>query len=99
MLRRLRLAAALVSCLIAPLSLTSCGTEPVEDVTVTESPLITYPTGTMCPFTVNVGVYCAPLPNRTMRCWQGSNGEQVVGCKWPVTGPIGYNRLCVLSCP
>ncbi len=86
--------------LLALLALASCGVAPTaaDDATVTESELVTYPSGTVCPVPpVQVGYFCAPLPNRTMRCYT-SWGEQVVGCKWPVSGPISYYRLCVLAC-
>lgn len=88
----------LIAATILALSLVSCGdVPPAADVTVTESELITYPTGTICPSSV-YGHWCAPYPNRLMRCWNGNTGEQVTGCRLPVTGPISYYRTCVVEC-
>lgn len=82
--------------LLAFLALASCGTVPDDSVAGTESELITYPAGTICAWPVAWKSACAAFPNRLAVC--GTTTEQVVGCKWAITGPISYYRTCVLSC-
>lgn len=71
------------------------------NVETAESAII-YTSG-YCDGTTNERYVC-PLPSRRAICHRnpyhtpGPWAEQVIGCKFPVTGPIGYYALCSLSC-
>lgn len=83
--------------LLALLALASCG-DPTDPVIVTESPIIVnYPAGSVCQWPVSAMSPCGPYPNRLGRCYT-TYGDQAVGCKWSITGPVSYYVTCVVNC-
>lgn len=92
---------------LASLVLVSCGSAPPADEgPATEPPspptleysVVYYPAGSVCMFPVAAMGSCSSTYPRLGKCWT-YYGDQAVGCKWPVTGPVSYYVTCVLSCP
>lgn len=84
--------------MLALLALASCGAPPADDVTTTESPVLYYPTGTVCPMPPAWWAGQCSSGGRIAICIT-KTGEQVIGCKFPITGPVSYYLTCVASCP
>ncbi len=78
---------------------TGCGA--VDDaVTKTESAII-YSSGPCqnTPYPPQDKWRC-PAPSRLSICYLNSwSHQQVIGCYYPVTGPVNYNSTCAAACP
>ena len=84
--------------LLFALAMAACGEVPATDVTTTESAVIYYSPGTICP---EPPVWWAGQCSRGGRIAYciTSSGEQVIGCKFPIRGYVSYFLTCVNSCP